>query len=130
MNIAWRLLRALNVNVIIRMGIFMWLFAPNLGTYRMAAVCVVGAIYYLHHVGLLHFMFARFFRRGGAGARNNEVRHRNPNGDENAQEAEATPPPALSKVDLMKRFLVGLFASLWPTFDHRNLYPAPVQVRQ
>ena len=94
----------------------------------MTMVCVVAGVYYLQHVGLLGFVFARF-RRGGGAAQNNVVRHRNPDGNEEEKEEAPPPPPTLSKVELMQRFLVGICASLWPTWDHRNLYP-PVEVRQ
>eukprot|EP00484_Ammonia_sp_Unknown_P024583 CAMPEP_0197029076 /NCGR_PEP_ID=MMETSP1384-20130603/8604_1 /TAXON_ID=29189 /ORGANISM="Ammonia sp." /LENGTH=551 /DNA_ID=CAMNT_0042458179 /DNA_START=22 /DNA_END=1680 /DNA_ORIENTATION=+ len=115
-----RLFRVLNVNILIRLGIFMWLFAPNLGTYRFTMLCIAGGLYYLHQVGILGGLFGRF----GANRNQNEPQHRDPNAPDSG-DRERAPPPRLSYVQLLQRFLIGIVASLWPTWDHRNLYPIP-----
>jgi len=124
-----RLFRLLNVNVLIRLAIFMWLFGPNLGTNRFSILCVMGGLYYLHQVGVLHAVLNRF---GIGRNRNaNEPQHRDPNAaaaaDDVSEEEHSAPPPPPSRLthaQLLQRFLVGLVASLWPTWDHRTLYPA------
>eukprot|EP01084_Bolivina_argentea_P048927 90057_1 len=98
----------------------MWLFAPNLATSKFTALCVIGGIYYLHAIGLLGRIFG-LFRRRRNNNNNNEPQHRDPNA---ADDPPVTAPQSpLTYIQLLQRFLIGIFASLWPTWDHRNLYP-------
>ena len=97
--------------------------------YRYYAVCVAVAVYYLHQIGLLKYLFGNF--RWGAGgevvAANNEPRHRDPNAQEQTENEEPAPPQPLSFVELIQRGLIGFALSLWPTWDHRQMYPEPVR---
>ena len=91
-------------------------------------LCIAGGIYYLYQVGLLGRIFGRFIHRNNNNNQNNEPQHRNPNApDSNENEPPPPPPIPLSFIQLLQRFLIGVFASLWPTWDHRNLYPAVPQ---
>eukprot|EP01083_Nonionella_stella_P165054 548129_1 len=123
-----RLFRALNINVLIRLGIFMWFFGPNLGKSRFTILCMIGTLYYLHQVGLLQRLFGFLFV--GRNRNDNEPRHRDPLNDDR-ENNDSVPPvpiplPTLSYVQLLQRFLIGIVASLWPTWDHTTLYPVPV----
>ena len=91
-----------------------------MGTYRFTILCVIGGLYYLHQVGILPGIIGRFM---GNRNRRNEPQHRDPNADESNDDRNRPPPPPLTYVQLLQRFLIGIFASLWPTWDHRNLYP-------
>jgi len=119
------LVGALNVNILIRLGLFMWFIGSNLSTYRYAMVCGVVAIYYLHQIGLLRYLFGNIpFAIGARNANaNNAPQHRDPNASESGHE-EVAPPQPLSYVELIQRALVGFALSLWPTWDHRQMYPA------
>ena len=79
-----------------------------------------GWLYYFHQVGLLARILNRF---NGNRNRRNEVRHRDPNAPQQSN-ADRPPSPPLTYVQLLQRFLIGIVASLWPTWDHRNMYPA------
>lgn len=127
------LIGALNINILLRMGMFMWFIGSNLSTNRYYAVCVGVAIYYFHQIGLLKYLFgdirwADLWGGGGGNvAANNEPRHRDPNAPE--IEEEPAPPQPLTYVELIQRGLIGFTLSLWPTWDHRQMYPAQ-QVRR
>eukprot|EP01084_Bolivina_argentea_P048666 89627_1 len=100
----------------------MWLFGPNLGTYRFTILCIAGGFYYLYQIGILQRIFGRFMR----GNRNrNEPRHRDPNANNNDESNDNNMEPLLplSYVQLLQRFLIGIVFSVWPTWDHRNVYP-------
>lgn len=118
------LIGALNVNILIRMGMFMWFFGSHLNSYRYYGVCVAITLYYLHQIGFLRYMMGN---RQLWGRRNvNEPQHRDPNAAENADEV-VPPPRPLSYVELIQRGLIGFALSLWPTWDHRQMYPQPVR---
>ena len=76
----------------------------------------------MHQIGILPRILARF--GGNRNNQNNEPQHRDPNADDDESDNRNIPPPApLTYAQLLQRFLFGIFASLWPTWDHRNLYP-------
>merc|ERR1719295_1105969 len=114
------LIGAMNINILIRLGMFMWFIGSNLSTYRYAMVMGVVVVYYLQQIGFLRYLFGNI--QFGRGEPRNEPRHRDPNAPNN--EEAPTPPQPLSYVELIQRALVGFAFSLWPTWDHRQMYPA------
>merc|ERR1712228_929189 len=124
-----RMFRILNINVLIRLGIFMWLFAPNLGGYRFAILCCIGVFYYLHQIGVIGFLYVWLFGNEQRNVANDPV-HRDPNAanaEENNDEIVLPPATPLGRVQLLQRFLIGFCFSLWPTWDHRTVYPPIAQ---
>ena len=81
-------------------------------------VLVAVGLYYMQQIGLLGYLFGNI--QFGRGNQNNEPRHRDPNAPENT---EQVPPEPLSYVELIQRALIGFALSLWPTWDHRQMYP-------
>merc|ERR1712098_661883 len=107
--------------VAFRLFMFYYLFcSPHLPEWQRTAFIGALVIFYLYLVDFLGYLFPAWRARqnnGGAGNADLDIIPLGPHDDENNEQAAPARAVPLSKRELIERFVVGLIASLLPSWN-------------